>query len=65
MREQRVAWDDGRSFAYEGPGIPMMKYACNQWPVILHGDKSLLASARVKISGHSRTSCCWPLSKLS
>ena len=29
IREQWVAWDEGRSFAYEGFGIPMMKRATN------------------------------------
>jgi hypothetical protein len=52
IREQWVAWDEGRSFAYEGFGIPLMKHARNRWSVIPHGDKSLLRSeAELEIKG--------------
>ncbi len=52
IHEQWVAWDEGRSFAYEGFGIPMMKRARNQWSVIPHGEKSLLTSeAELEIKG--------------
>jgi hypothetical protein len=44
IREQWVAWDEGRSFTYEGFGIPMMKHARNRWSVVPHGEKSLLTS---------------------
>jgi hypothetical protein len=52
IREQWVAWDEGRSFTYEGHAIPMMKRAFNQWSVVPYGDKSLLTSAaEVEIKG--------------
>jgi polyketide cyclase/dehydrase/lipid transport protein len=52
IKEQWVAWDEGRSFQYEGFGIPLMKRAVNRWLVIPHGEKSLLTSeAELEIKG--------------
>ncbi len=52
VRERWVAWDEGRSFTYEGYGIPLMKRAVNRWSVLPQGDKSLLTSeAEVEIKG--------------
>ncbi len=52
IREKWIAWDEGRSFTYEGFGIPMMKRVRNQWSVMPHGDKSLLTTeAEVEIKG--------------
>ncbi|GAC1530368.1 MAG: hypothetical protein NVS2B16_37330 [Chloroflexota bacterium] len=52
IREHWTAWDEGRSFTYEGHGIPLLKRARNQWSVIPQGDKSLLTSeAEVEIKG--------------
>ncbi len=52
IREQWVAWDEGRSFTYEGFGIPLMKHARNRWSVIPHGNISLLTSeAELVIKG--------------
>jgi Polyketide cyclase / dehydrase and lipid transport len=31
--ERWVAWDEGRSFAYEGTGLPLVKRARNVWSV--------------------------------
>jgi hypothetical protein len=47
-----VAWDEGRSFTYEGFGIPLMKRAVNRWSVLPQGEKSLLTSeAELEIKG--------------
>src|SRR5947207_4138942 len=52
IKEHWVAWDEGRSFKYEGFGIPLMKRATNQWSVVPQGEKSLLTSAaELEISG--------------
>jgi Polyketide cyclase / dehydrase and lipid transport len=52
IKEQWVAWDEGRSFQYEGFGVPLMKRAVNRWSVAPYGDKSLLTSeAELEIKG--------------
>jgi hypothetical protein len=52
ITERWVAWDEGRSFTYEGFGIPLMKRAVNRWSVLPQGDKSLLTSeAELEIKG--------------
>ena len=52
IHERWVAWEEGRSFTYEGFGIPLMKRAANRWSVRPHGDKSLLTSeAELEIKG--------------
>lgn len=52
IKERWVAWDEGRSFAYEGFGIPLMKRAANRWSVIPYGEKSLLISeAEIELKG--------------
>lgn len=45
ITERWVAWEEGRSFTYEGAGIPLMKRATNHWSVIPQGEKALLTSA--------------------
>jgi ligand-binding SRPBCC domain-containing protein len=52
IKERWVAWDEGRSFEYEGLGIPLMNRATNRWSVVPHGEQSLLISeAEVEIKG--------------
>jgi hypothetical protein len=52
FKEHWVAWDEGRSFTYEGVGVPLMKRAVNRWSVIPHGEQSLLTSeAEVEFKG--------------
>lgn len=52
IKEYWVAWDEGRSFTYEGFGIPLMKRAVNRWTVLPHGAQSLLISeAELEIKG--------------
>lgn len=52
IHERWVAWDEGRSFQYEGFGIPLMRRATNRWSVIPNGDQSLLISeAELELKG--------------
>src|SRR5262249_37863940 len=52
IREHWVAWDEGRSFAYEGSGISLMQRAVNRWMVVSHGEQFLLISeAELQIKG--------------
>ncbi len=52
IRERWVAWDEGRSFTYEGVGVPLMKRAVNRWSVLPQGEKALLTSeAELEIKG--------------
>ena len=52
IREHWVAWDEGRSFQYEGYGIPMVCRATNRWSVVPQGNQSLLVSeATVELKG--------------
>jgi hypothetical protein len=52
IREHWVAWDEGRSFQYEGVGIPLMQRAANRWSVIAQGERALLMSeAELEIKG--------------
>ena len=52
ITERWVAWEEGRSFTYEGFGVPLMKRAVNRWSVLPQGDKSLLTSeAELEIKG--------------
>ena len=52
IKEQWVAWDEGRSFQYEGFGIPLMNRVVNRWSVLPQGEKSLLTSeAELEIKG--------------
>src|SRR5689334_4012726 len=44
IKERWVAWDEGRSFQYEGFGIPLMNRAVNRWSVVPQGEQSLLVS---------------------
>jgi len=50
--ERWVAWDEGRSFTYEGSGIPLMQRAVNRWSVISQGERAGLTSeVEVTIKG--------------
>ena len=52
IKEHWVAWDEGRSFTYEGFGIPLMKRALNRWSVVPQGEQSLLTSeAELELKG--------------
>jgi ligand-binding SRPBCC domain-containing protein len=42
--ERWLAWDEGRSFAYEGLGVPLVARARNEWTVQPEGDQTLLVS---------------------
>ncbi len=52
IRERWLEWEEGRSFTYEGFGIPMIKRATNKWSVVPQGDVSLLTTeAEVELRG--------------
>jgi hypothetical protein len=53
VEERWIAWDEGRSFQYEGFGIPLVKRATNKWSVSAHGSlQTLLTSeAEVELKG--------------
>jgi carbon monoxide dehydrogenase subunit G len=51
-RERWLAWEEGRSFTYEGAGLPSVAEARNQWSVRPEGARTLLSSrADVKLRG--------------
>jgi hypothetical protein len=52
ITERWLAWDEGRSFTYEGSGIGVMKRAVNCWSLIPQGERTLLTSeAEVEFAG--------------
>jgi Polyketide cyclase / dehydrase and lipid transport len=52
IRERWLSWDEGRSFTYEGLGIPLVDRARNEWTVQAEGDQTLLTSrAEVALKG--------------
>lgn len=52
IRERWLAWDEGRSYTYEGSGIPLVAHARNTWTVAAVGDATLLTSrAEVLLRG--------------
>ena len=44
IRERWFAWDEGRSFTYEGRGVPLIASARNRWTVHPVGERTLLTS---------------------
>jgi hypothetical protein len=52
IRERWLQWDEGRSFTYEGVGIPLVARARNEWSVEPDGDRTLLTTrAEVVVKG--------------
>lgn len=52
IHERWTEWDEGRSFAYEGLGIPLVGRAANRWTVEAVGDRTLLSThAQVVVRG--------------
>ena len=52
IREHWIEWEEGKSFKYEGFGLPMIKRATNRWTIIPEGDMSLLKSeAELELKG--------------
>ena len=50
--ERWTEWDDGRSFTYEGSGLPLVERATNTWSVAAAGANTLLTTrAEVTIKG--------------
>ena len=44
ITERWLVWDEGRSFTYEGEGIPLVARARNTWSLDPAGEKTLLTS---------------------
>ena len=52
VRERWLAWEEGRSFTYEGVGVPLVARARNTWTVQPEGGRTLLTSeAEVILKG--------------
>jgi Polyketide cyclase / dehydrase and lipid transport len=52
IRERWLAWEQGRSFTYEGIGVPIVSSARNTWTVRPEGERTLLTSeAEVVLKG--------------
>lgn len=52
IQERWIAWDEGRSFQYEGYGLPWVKRATNRWSVQAIGQRTLLTSeAEIELKG--------------
>jgi len=52
LREHWIAWDEGRSFTYEGRGLPLVASARNTWTVHAEGERTLVRSqAEVVLKG--------------
>ena len=52
IKERWLEWEEGRSFRYEGHGIPSVANAANRWTVELHGHQTLLTSeSEVRLKG--------------
>ena len=52
IHERWLEWEEGRSFRYEGHGIPFVANAASQWTVHPHGHQTLLTSeSEVRLKG--------------
>lgn len=52
IMERWLVWEEGRSFTYEGVGIPLVARARNEWAVHAEGERTLLTSrAEVILKG--------------
>jgi hypothetical protein len=52
VHERWLAWHEGRSFTYEGIGVPGVAQASNHWTVRPEGAQTLLSSeADVELKG--------------
>jgi hypothetical protein len=49
IRERWVAWEEGRSFAYEGVGLPFVARAVNEWTVLPVGHRTLVTTEAIVV----------------
>lgn len=49
IQERWVAWDEGRSFAYEGTGLPLVKRARNVWSVHPENERQSLLTTNAEV----------------
>jgi hypothetical protein len=62
VRERWLSWEEGRSFTYEGTGVPLVARARNTWTVRPEGERCLLTSdAEVVLKGGRLGSLLEPL----
>ena len=62
VHERWVAWDEGRSFTYEGFGVPGVAQARNYWSVRPEGAQTVLTSeADVELKGARTTRLLEPI----
>lgn len=65
LTERWLYWDEGRSFMYEGHGLPGVEQARNTWKVVPHGEKTLLhTEAEVSLKGGLLGRLLEPVAKL-
>ncbi len=52
LRERWLEWEEGRSFTYEGRGLPLVERATNRWVLTAAGERTLLtSSSTVRLKG--------------
>jgi len=62
VHERWLAWDEGRSFTYEGGGVPGVTQAGNHWSVRSEGAQTVLTSeADVELKGARTTRLLEPI----
>ncbi|QXP82701.1 SRPBCC family protein [Methylococcus sp. Mc7] len=49
IKERWIEWDEGRSFKYEGFGIPLVRRASNHWSVHPEGEHQALLMSEAEI----------------
>lgn len=49
IQERWTAWDEGRSFTYEGFGLPLVKRASNIWSVHPEGERQTPVTTRAVV----------------
>ena len=49
IHERWIAWEEGRSFTYEGSGLPLVRRAVNTWSVHPKGERQSLLTTEAQI----------------
>ncbi|NOZ31483.1 MAG: SRPBCC family protein [Alphaproteobacteria bacterium] len=66
VREEFIAWDEGRGLAYRARGAPMIETATNHWSIEVMGDQTLLTSrTEIELKGGVFGRLLEPLMKLA
>lgn len=65
ISEKWIEWQEGRSFTYQGYGLPLVEEATNTWSIVPSKGKSLLVSqSTIKLKGGIWGRLLEPLMKL-